>query len=71
LIGPDIYISSIFHKAVLDVDEKGAEGAAVTAITFSTTSLPPVFTFNRPYVILLRHIPTNTLLFAGSVKKPY
>ncbi len=71
LIGPDMYISSIFHKAVLDVDEKGAEGAAVTSITFSTTSLPPIFTFNRPYVVLLRHVSTNTLLFAGSVKKPY
>jgi serine protease inhibitor len=70
LTGPDIYISSVFHKAVLEVDEKGAEGAAITSITFSTTSLPPVFTFNRPYVVLLRHIPTNTLLFAGKVVQP-
>jgi serine protease inhibitor len=69
-IGPNIYISSVFHKAVLEIDEKGAEGAAVTSITFSTTSLPPSFRFDRPFVLLLRHIPTSTVLFAGKVEKP-
>jgi len=70
LIGPSLYISSVKHKAVLEVDEKGAEGAAVTSITFSTTSLPPVFQFNRPFVLLLRHIPTNALVFTGKVIDP-
>jgi serine protease inhibitor len=70
LIGPTLYISSVKHKAVLEVDEKGAEGAAVTSITFSTTSLPPVFQFNRPFVLLLRHIPTNALVFTGKVIDP-
>jgi serine protease inhibitor len=70
LIGPTLYISSVQHKAVLEVDEKGAEGAAVTSITFSTTSMPPVFQFNRPFVLLLRHIPTNALVFTGKVIDP-
>ncbi|HLF65679.1 MAG TPA: serpin family protein [Saprospiraceae bacterium] len=70
LIGPVIYISKVRHKAVLKVDEKGAEGAAVTSVGFSTTSLPPTFTFNKPFVIVLRHTPTNAMLFAGLVNDP-
>lgn len=65
-----IFISQIKHKAVLEVDEKGAEGAAVTSIGFSQTSLPPVFWFDQPFVLALRHIPTNTLIFTGYVANP-
>ncbi len=70
LIGPNIYISKVKHKAVLKVDEKGAEGAAVTSIGFSTTSLPPIFSYDRPFVIVLRHTVTNAILFVGLVNDP-
>ena len=70
LIGPVIYISKVRHKAVLKVDEKGAEGAAVTSVGFSTTSAPPQFAFDKPFVIVLRHTATNTILFAGLINDP-
>jgi serpin B len=70
LIGPVIYISKVRHKAVLKVDEKGAEGAAVTSVGFSTTSAPPQFSFDKPFVIVLRHTVTNTILFAGLINDP-
>nr|MBS0036883.1 serpin family protein [Saprospiraceae bacterium] len=70
LIGPVIYINQMKHKAVLKVDEKGAEGAAVTSIGFGTTSLPPQFTYNKPFVLILRHVPSNTYLFQGLVENP-
>ncbi|MEZ5031927.1 MAG: serpin family protein [Saprospiraceae bacterium] len=66
----NIYISQIKHKAVLEVDEHGAEGAAVTSIGFAITSLPPQFRFDHPFVLVLRHIPTNTPLFIGWVNDP-
>jgi len=66
----NIFIGQIKHKAVLEVDEKGAEGAAVTSIGFAITSVPPTFWFNRPFVLVLRHIPTNTMLFTGFVADP-
>jgi serpin B len=66
----NIFISQIKHKVVLEMDEKGAEGAAVTSIGFSMTSLPPVFRFNNPFVLVLRHIPTNTMIFTGFVADP-
>ncbi|MBK9338639.1 MAG: serpin family protein [Lewinellaceae bacterium] len=66
----NIFINQIRHKAVLEVDEKGAEGAAVTSIGFGITSAPPEFRYNRPFVLVLRHIPTNTMLFVGYVADP-
>lgn len=70
LIGPSIYIKTIKHKSMLKVDENGAEGAAVTSIGFATTSAPPSFRFNSPFVVILRHIPTNTMVFTGLVRDP-
>ena len=70
LIGPTIYINTVKHKSVLKVDENGAEGAAVTSIGFATTSAPPSFRFDKPFVIILRHIPTNAMVFTGLVKDP-
>lgn len=68
--GKNIFIKQVIHKAVLEVDEKGAEGAAVTAVGFAIDSLPPVFHFNSPFILVLRHIPTNTILFMGYVADP-
>jgi serine protease inhibitor len=65
-----IFINQIRHKSVLEVDEKGAEGAAVTSVGFGVTSVPPVFAFNRPFVLALRHISTNTLIFTGYLAQP-
>jgi len=70
LSNDQIFINQIVHKAVLEIDEKGAEGAAVSSIGFGNTSLPPVFTYDRPYVLVLRHIATNTMLFTGFVNDP-
>ena len=66
----NIFINQIKHKAVLNVDEKGAEGAAVTSIGFGVTSLPPTFYFTSPFILVLRHIPTNTMIFTGYVADP-
>jgi serine protease inhibitor len=68
--GKNIFIKQVRHKAVLEVDEKGAEGAAVTSIGFGVTSLPPIFRFDKPFVLVLRNIPNNTLIFVGFVADP-
>ncbi len=66
----NIFINQIKHKAILEVDEHGAEGAAVTSIGFGITSAPPLFKYDRPFVLVLRHIPTNTPMFIGYVADP-
>ncbi len=66
----NIFINQIQHKTVLEMDERGAEGAAVTSIGFGVTSVPPTFQFNRPFVLVLRHISTNSIVFLGYVADP-
>jgi serine protease inhibitor len=52
------------------MDEKGVEGAAVTSIGFGVNSIPPTFMFNQPFVLVLRHVATNTLVFMGYIADP-
>lgn len=66
----NIFIHQIQHKTVLVMDERGAEGAAVTSIGFGITSVPPTFQYNRPFVLVLRHIATNSIVFLGYVADP-
>ena len=66
----NIYISRVQHKTFFKLDEKGVEGAAVTAIGFGVTSLPPTVSLDRPFLALLMHKPTGTMVFAGKVEDP-
>lgn len=68
--GKQIALNPIIHEVVLKVDEKGAEGAAVTLVGAVLTSLPPNVDFDRPFVLCLRHIPTGLQLFLGLVDHP-
>jgi serpin B len=65
-----IFINQLKHKVALDVSEKGVEGSAVTSIGFGTTEAPPSLTFDRPFYIVLRHVNTNTIIFAGKINDP-
>lgn len=71
----DLYISSAIHKSFIDVNENGTEAAAVTSITFTTTSAgnePPktYFTVNKPFVFAITEKDTNAILFMGEVQNP-
>ncbi len=66
----NIFINQIKHKTILEVDEHGAEGAAVTSIGFGVNSAPPTIKFDRPFILVLRHISTQTPLFIGYVSDP-
>jgi serine protease inhibitor len=65
-----IFINQLKHKVVLEIDEKGAEGAAVTSIGFGVTSMPPYLKFDKPFYIVLRHIQSNTIIFSGKINDP-
>lgn len=64
------YISRVEHKTYLKIDEKGAEGAAVTSVGIGVTSLPPSIKFNRPFLTVLIHKPTKTPVFVGKIENP-
>lgn len=58
------------HAVKVEVDEKGTRAAAVTVVGVVRVSLPMGFTFDRPYVFLIRERLSGTVLFAGVVREP-
>jgi len=71
----ELYISAVKHKSFIDVNETGTEAAAVTSITFTTTSagneLPTVpFFVNKPFVFAITENDTDAILFMGEVQNP-
>ncbi|HET9588028.1 MAG TPA: serpin family protein, partial [Anaerolineales bacterium] len=69
----DLFISEVVHKAFVAVDEKGTEAAAATAVIVGVTSAPAfevTLTIDRPFIFLIRDIPTGQILFVGRVLNP-
>lgn len=63
-------LSRVIHKTYLSVDEKGVEGAAVTAGGISVTSLPPSIVFDKPFVMVIRHEASGSFLFMSRISNP-
>uniref|UniRef100_A0A2I3H3W4 Serpin family C member 1 n=1 Tax=Nomascus leucogenys TaxID=61853 RepID=A0A2I3H3W4_NOMLE len=62
-----------FHKAFLEVNEEGSEAAASTAVVIAGRSLNPnrvTFKANRPFLVFIREVPLNTIIFMGRVANP-
>lgn len=68
----DLVISEVKHKAVVEVDEEGAEAAAATSIGVSVTSVQVAqpFVLNRPFAFAITDTGTGAVLFLGVVRKP-
>src|SRR5262249_18397564 len=67
-------ISRVLHKAFVEVNEKGAEAAAATAMIMvpksaklETRPFVPEFRADRPFLFLIRDRQSGTILFLGRV----
>lgn len=70
---PKVRLDEVVHKTVMEVTEEGTEAAAATVAVIKSRSLPrpsPTIKFNRPFVMLVMHLPTNTPLFLAKVDDP-
>jgi len=72
-----LYISKVLHKAFVEVNEKGTEAAAATAVIMMeptsarmTVPFTPTFKADRPFLFLIRDIKTGSVLFIGRMMKP-
>lgn len=72
-----LYITAVLHKAFLEVNEKGTEAAAATAVVMAeATSLPvrmdftPTVRADRPFLFLIRDRETGAVLFLGRFVAP-
>jgi len=74
--GKDLMISSVIHKAFIDVDEDKTEAAAATAITMKLTSMAPAqkapleFRADHPFMFIIRCKNDNAILFMGQLTNP-
>jgi len=71
----NLYISSISHKAFLEVQEEGSEAAAATEVSFAITSIAPptvipIFRADKPFLCMIVHKADNKILFLGKVVDP-
>ena len=73
--GEDVYVNQIIQKAVIEVDEKGTEAAAATAVGLMRCarireSIPTVtVTLDRPFCFLV--LSENDIVpFAGICYEP-
>ncbi|XP_068849741.1 serpin B3-like [Capricornis sumatraensis] len=69
----DLVVSMVVHKSFVEVTEEGTEAAAATGAGVSVvTSLPfhESFRCDHPFLFLIKHINTNSILFCGRVSSP-
>ncbi len=68
------YISKVIHQAVVEVNEKGTEAAAATAVVATAAAMQPsepaVFRADHPFVYMIIHKPSDSILFMGRLSDP-
>ncbi|CAJ2641027.1 unnamed protein product [Trifolium pratense] len=77
-MGRDLYVSNIFHKSFIEVNEEGTEAAAVTVPTYLLKSRkrtrllqkPIDFVADHPFLFFIREDLSGTILFIGQVLNP-
>ncbi len=70
-----LYISSVFQKSYVAVDEEGTEAAAVTTVQFTAAmaEMPPKayeMTVDRPFFFVITDDQSQAILFMGIVNNP-
>lgn len=70
-----LYISEVFHKTFLELDEKGTEAAAATAVPMPTVAIheparPIQVRVDHPFLFSIQHRPSGACLFLGRVTDP-
>jgi serpin B len=72
----ELHIAAVFHKAFVEVNEKGTEAAAATVVQIDARSaiarrpFVPRFTADRPFLFVIREKASGMVLFIGKVEYP-
>ena len=70
----DVAISAVVHKAFVEVEEKGTEAAAATAVIGVRAAMvatpPVVFRADHPFFFLIRDTRNGSILFLGRLVSP-
>lgn len=70
------YVSNVFHRTFMEMDEDGTKAAAATAVVLRAKNGAPreirhqVVKADRPFLFMIQHVATGTCLFLGRVNDP-
>lgn len=71
-----LFLSSVFHKAFVDVNEEGTEAAAATAASMMFLGLPsppppvPIFRADHPFLFAICDRVSGAIIFLGRMLNP-
>jgi serine protease inhibitor len=68
-----LYAQQALHRATVLVNEEGTEAAAASVIVVMPASLPmptQELRIDRPFIFMIRDVPTGSILFVGRVLNP-
>ncbi|NXJ59136.1 SPB10 protein, partial [Rostratula benghalensis] len=68
----ELFLSKVFHKCYLEVNEEGTEAAAASSAALASRSLGAIITFvaDHPFFFFIRHNKTKSILFLGRFSSP-
>ncbi|XP_015186604.1 PREDICTED: uncharacterized protein LOC107071802 [Polistes dominula] len=70
LNNPHLYADDVLHKVDIDINEKGTEAGAATAVVLERDGRQKRLIANRPFLFFIRHNPTKLILFWGTINTP-
>ncbi|XP_041648146.1 leukocyte elastase inhibitor-like [Cheilinus undulatus] len=67
-----LFLSTVAHKACVEVNEEGTEAAAATAsmAMFCMSRREEHFRADHPFLFFIRHNKTKSILFLGRLSSP-
>ncbi|XP_062183653.1 putative serpin-Z12 [Phragmites australis] len=71
--GDGLYITGVYHKATVEVDEEGTVATAATAVSIcfcASQGLPVDFVVDRPFLFAVVEERSGAVLFLGHVVNP-
>ncbi len=70
--GKNLFLSDVFHKAFVLVDEVGTEAAAATGavVAVKSVQMTAVMKVDHPFLFFIRNGKTGDILFSGRVLNP-
>ena len=67
-----LFISDVFHKSFVEVNEEGTEATTSAAVILSQTAYPTLFVFHadHPFLFMIRDNRSGSILFMGRLMNP-
>jgi len=76
MVQKSVYVSEVFHRTYLELDEEGTKAAAATATIIRPRNGVPhevpheAVKADHPFIFMIQHVPSGACLFLGRLTDP-